>query len=352
MSEEEKKKTVQRPRNFDEFLTSLDTALTASDEKSKLRNVLKAIKLGYGADPKSRPTPEEVEQIANWLKDRVDLLDLCLKQIATSGGSGALFKQLRQTFTIQIRQQLDFPPVDGEDLSEIKALLTKTISSCTDKEQLSLAVKRCVAAVWVERMAKQRTELLRFIVEKSLVHHNRRYDTSVSPKAIEPYSEYFNAVLRAASKSKVDFKVFENANALMGPLRLETDEFERSAGIAREQKYVAEEQLHARTAELEIQVNQVQKLEAELRDTIDKLATTRSELELEQRKSSEIRSTLTTRHGNELGGQLRRLEKLLTLEIEEAIMCLDREEPNVAMALNRIRDLDSNLKKFVESATK
>ena len=109
MSEEEKKQPVQLPSNLEEFLALLDFALSAADEKSKLRTVLKAIRLGYGPDRKFRPAPDEVEQIANWLKDRVDLLELCLKQLATSGRPGALFQQLRQFFSTQIRQQLEIP---------------------------------------------------------------------------------------------------------------------------------------------------------------------------------------------------------------------------------------------------
>jgi hypothetical protein len=56
----------------------------------------------------------------------------------------------------------------------------------------------------------------------------------------------------------------------------------------------------------------------------------------------ELREILNTRHAHELHSVMYRLTQELTLEITEAIICLDRTEPNVPnipMALNRLRDM-------------
>jgi hypothetical protein len=353
MNEPEIKPVAQLPTNLDDFLVALEIALGTSDEKSRARNLLKLIRLGYGTDRKYRPAPEEVEQIASRLRDKVDLLDLCLKLLVTSARPGSLLQQLRQLIGVQIQKECGIPNEPADDqLSEAKAAINGLINACIDQDQLTVTFKRCIVAAWLAREAKMRIKLFRFIIERSITHRSRKFDAGASIKPVEPYDVYFDAVLRATGKAKIDFSAFENAVALSSPIRIDAEDFERIAGIARDERFIAEEQLRAKESELEIQSKRAQKLEVELRVALEDLDATRAALELEQRKSNEIRSTLTTRHGNELGGQVRRLEKLLSLEIEEAIMCLDRDEPNVPMALNRVRDLESNLKRFVESVSK
>jgi hypothetical protein len=353
MNEPERKPVAKLLVNLDDFLVALEIALSTSDEKSKARNLLKLIRLGYGTDRNSRPAQDEVEQVASRLREKMDLLDLCLKLLVTPGRPGSLLQKLRQLIGVQIQKESGIlnGPADDQ-LSESKAAINVLINACVDQDQLSVVFKRCIVATWLARDAKLRSKLFRFIIDKSLTHRSRKFDASASIKPVDPYGVYFDAVLRATGKAKVDFSAFENAVALSSPIRIDVEDFERIASIARDERFIAEEQLRAKALELEIQSKRAQKLEVELRVALEDLEATRAALELEQRKSNEIRSTLTTRHGNELGGQVRRLERSLSLEIEEAIMCLDREEPNVPMALNRIRDLESNLKRFVESVSK
>jgi hypothetical protein len=353
MNEPKKKSVAKYPENLDDFLVALEIALSAPEEKSRARNLLKLIRLGYGTDRRNRPVPDEVEQIASRLRGKVDSLDLCLKLLVMPGRPGSLLHCLRQLIGAEIQKESGVPTGPGDDqLSEAKAAINGLVNACIDQDQLSLTFKRCIVTASLERDAKLRTKMFRFIIEKSLAHRSRKFDAGASVKPMDRYGMYFDAVLKVTDRAKVDFSVFENAVALSGPIQIDAEDFERVAGIARDERFIAEEELRAKASELDIQSNRIQKLEDELRKALEDLEATRSALELEQRKSDEIRSTLTTRHGNELGGQLRRLDKLLSLEIEEAKMCLDREEPNVPMALNRIRDLESNLKRFVESVSK
>ena len=79
--------------------------------------------------------------------------------------------------------------------------------------------------------------------------------------------------------------------------------------------------------------------EASSKELQEQLQRCKMEVEEQKRRVIETRKILATRHSHELDGRIGQMAEALMLEIEEAQICLDREEPNVGMALNRIRDM-------------
>ncbi len=61
----------------------------------------------------------------------------------------------------------------------------------------------------------------------------------------------------------------------------------------------------------------------------------------------ELRATLALKYENELRGQLVIMANQIKLEVDEAKVCLDRENPNIPMALNRLNDIQIVIDKAI-----
>jgi hypothetical protein len=64
-----------------------------------------------------------------------------------------------------------------------------------------------------------------------------------------------------------------------------------------------------------------------------------------------LRESLTLRAANEQQGLAICMQRSIGLELEEAMLCLDRPEPNIGMAMNRLRDIAQILRRTVEEQT-
>jgi len=350
MTTQEEKKPATRPTSCDDFLTCLEGIISDPDSKSRLPKVLRLISHGFGPDPRYRPTPEEVERIERRLMEAFDPIDLSLRLLVPKAKKQAfLLRDLRNIAATRVRRELSFSPVTSdEQRDQLSATLSRLVNSTASQEELVALMRRAVIALAVEPDAMVRSQLLNELLNQSVDHRNRKVDANKPVPKGEPYQEQLSEALRVVSKGKVDFRTILAARKLGLPIHVEVHERRKMADTARRDKIAAEEAQRQAEDECKNLRERLSELESKLATQQDQLRQNEAEIAVEKSKSSEIRETLTTRHAHELDGQLRRLTKSLTLELEEARICLDREEPNAKMALNRIHDMQTILKPYLE----
>jgi hypothetical protein len=331
----------------------LDGLISDSDSKSRLSKVLRLISHGFGPDPRYRPTPEEIERIERRLAEAFDPIDLSLRLLIPKAKKQAfLLRDLRNTAATRVRRDLSISPVTSdEQLDQLSGTLSRLVNSTASQEELVALMRRAVIALAVEPDGMVRSQLLNELLNEAADHRSRKFDPNNPVPKGEPYQEQLAEALRIVSKGKVDFRTILAARKLGLPIQVEVHERRKSADAARRDKAAAEEAQRKSEAECNGLRERVSDLESQLATQQDQLRKNESDIAMEKTKSSEIRETLTTRHAHELDGQLRRLTKSLMLELEEARICLDREEPNTKMALNRIRDMQAILKPYLETKT-
>jgi hypothetical protein len=351
MTMQQEKKPVRRPASCEEFLTCLDGLISDPDSKARLPKVLRLINQGFGPDPHYRATAEEIERIERRLMEAFEPIDLSLRLLIPKAKKQAfLLRDLRNIAATKVRRDLAISPVTSdEERDQLSATLSGLVNSTTSQEELVALMRKAVIALAVEPNAMVRSQLLNELLEQAADHRSRKFDASKPVPKAEPYQEQLSEALRIVSKGKVDFRTVLAARKLGLPIQVEVQERRKMADAARRDKIAAEEELRQAEAECKTFNERVGQLESQLALHQIQLRQNETEIELEKKRSHEIRETLTSRHAHELDGQLRRIAKALMLEAEEARVCLDREEPNAKMALNRILDLQTILKPYLEN---
>ena len=344
-------KPVNRPASCEEFLKCLDGILSDPDAKSSLPKVLWLISQGFGPDPLYHPKPEEVELIEERLMGAFDPVDLTLRLLMSKAKKRAfLLYDLRSTAAIKVRRELSISPVTSDEQhDQLSATLSRLVNSTTSQEALVELMRKSVIALAVEPNPMVRSQILNKLLQQAADHRSRAFDVSRPLPKGEPYREQLFEALRIVSKGKVDFRTIVAARRLGLPIQIEIQECRKIADAARRDKIAADEAMQQAADECTRLRLQISNLESQLAMQQERLLQNESDIAVEKRKSHEIRETLTTRHSHELDGQLRRLTRTLMLEIEEARICLDREQPNAKMALNRLHDMQTILKPYLEN---
>ncbi len=345
-----KKNSADRPESCDDLLNRLDEVIAGEDVKLRLPNAVRLIGKGFGPHSEYRPKVEEVERIERRLLAQFDPIEVGLRLWAQKAKKQAfLLRDLRNIFATRVRRELAISPVTNDDeCDRLSAALSQMVRATGSEEEMVALIRKVVIALAAENSAA-RSQLLNEVLEQAADHRGRKFDaTKPTPKRY-PHEEQLAEAVRIVSKTKVDYKTVLAARKLALPIHVEVQERRRTADLARRDKVAAEEAQRAAETKLRELQKRVNELESQLASHQAQLQQNENDIEAEKRKSNEIREALTTRHAHELDGKLRQMAKALMLELEEAQICLDRDEPNVKMALNRVRDMQSILKPHMEN---
>lgn len=348
---EKKKQATDRPASFEDFLNCLNEVIAGEDVKSRLPNAVRLIGKGFGPYPQYRPKMEEIEQVEQRLRAVFDPTEVGLRLWAQKAKKHAfLLRDLRNMFTTRVRCDLAISPVTNDDeFDQRSAELSQMVRATNSEAELVAFMRKAVIALAGEQNSAARSQLLYEVLDQAADHRTRKFDATNPTSKHGPHEEQLAEAIRIVSKTKVDFKTVVAARKLALPMHVEIQERRRTADLARRDKVVAEEAQRAAEAKSRGLQDRVNELESQLVAHQARLRQNETEIEMEKRKSNEIRETLTTRHAHELDGKLRQMAKALMLELEETQICLDRDEPNAKMALNRVRDMQSILNPYMEN---
>lgn len=335
--------------SFDEFIASLrEAAMESGTPRKTLVTIVRLLKTGFAIEKDKELMTSHIDAVEDALGHFDSIDDLVLKLFAEFPSQPKPGKKLpvfvRNRFSSRLCRDLGYPSErrPGEDRL---ADLTQWIRHGTVGRQ---AEEDPYPEQWVRKaficLANEPDAAIRCLAINALL---RTVSVNRSPELVkepDPAYDYVKAVSGGLFAGRLNELL--GSRVLLHPEVLTQEELRR----ARRASDSALGEVQSRYEQAETLVTQLmQQLEsalARITELEEGVAAKSQALEQAMVAAVQREEHLTHEWQQRLSGQRHTLSKHMLHDIEEAIMCLDRKEPNVDMALSRVRNAEKAIREM------
>ncbi|MFZ1932247.1 MAG: hypothetical protein WCB27_22050 [Thermoguttaceae bacterium] len=346
-------KPVPRPHKplrpvFDEFIGLFGRLVEADSKKDVLSQILLALRKGFAEDVR----PDHVEAVLQLLAKYPSLDRLGVRLMADgSKRGGMLIIAIRNRLRSQFAVDIGFPQSQSGSVQEGDrwSLLTDWIKAGDTKKQQPNSHR--YSDEWLRKafvcLASESDQSLRIGAVNRLLYAIARRSVRDGGKAFCTDSLSF---LREASKllssKKISASKIVSSLHFAHPLEHECQEGRHTVSETLREKEEVVSKLkgvEVQNLHLTAQLNDTQTRGQELERRLDEVE---SQLQRERDRLSELEKHWERESEQRLARQRHTVCSKMLHDLQEARLSLDRDAPNISMALNRIRQMEDTLHKL------
>jgi len=349
-TEDPVKKGKEKP-TYSDFILHLNNALSNTKAKDPVGPVHKIMKRGF----QETIFPYHLEEITRniFLWESFSRLAVKLAIEVNTGRPSGLIRRLM----ISIRQEAarrsafpleQVPLVTNVPNSERWDILEKWIRSSSWEENHDTHwLRYAFICITSENPTFEEFLIINLLLEKCCIKKKKETDTK-KKKAIEPknYQTFLKQVggFLAAKKivtSKINFgmDIHRILKDKFIKLRLNLDTVERDLLREKGRSSELQKQLDETHKDLQGYLEDISRLKKEIGEK-DKA------LDEEKNRFNSLEEHWRRKVERELNGQAYDFKRFFEHEVREARLCLNRESPNIEMALSRIKNMEERLNKM------
>lgn len=335
---------------FDEFLKSLRDAIEASAKKDVLPKIILTLKKGFAGDLR----PDHVDAVVNALAQYRSLDRLGVRLIPDgSSKGGRLLVAVRNRLRSRFADDVAFPQPQGstaQDADRWSVLMEwiKAGDARRPRPDLPQYPEEWSRKAFV-CLASEPDEGLRLGGVNRLLHIIARRSMRGGKAFHSDSLGFVREASKLVSAAKISIARVASSLQFAHPLEHECQEGRRTASDALQQKEEAVARLTRAQAENDQLNGQLTDALAQNRELQRRLAEVESQLQRERNRSGELEKHWEHESQQLLARQRHLVCSNILHDLQEARLSLDRETPNITMALNRIRQMEDSLRKLENS---
>lgn len=324
----------QRP-SFEMFVHMLSETLSGGSTKNQLSAVLRLLKRGFDGEVR----PEQANKVFDLIKgcswaDRLSVQLTAAHPQKPSGIARAVLNRLRSCFS----ELTGYPPEQGDKDRLLD--LTDWIVAGSQKQNQPETTR--FPAEWIRMaftcLASERDTFVRCRAVYHLLSTIARTGKRDRSGPFSPDSQNFvHEAAQLVSAKAISPRKVAAALQFAHPMEERARQQEAAARDARNASLEATQKartLAEENTQLRQQLQTALAHTNELRQQSERLAV---QVSTEQERTRELEKFWEKRSEQELARQRHQISTALAHDLQEACLALDRETPNAAMALNRVR---------------
>ena len=350
-----KENTAKRAKkvkpNYQDFLVNLKKAIDASTKKDALATVLKAITQGYEGSIETGHLNEICFQLRQWESFSRIALKIAFKVFV--GRSSSLMKRLiipiRQEAAKRVSGPFDKLPLFSNVYDpDRKKILNDWITTNASKESISHEwARNVIVCIINENITYNDFEIIQLLIEESSSKKGKTSSRSIRKKKqgditrFKPYLKQVESLFASKnfSLSKASFGI-EISKVLQEKLK---DISTRIADV--EESLEKEKEISTKLEEETKQkAKELVKLVQDNKDYIEKIGYYEQSLKDEKDRYEMLDEHWKQKCEREKKGQAYSQKSYFEHELREAKLSLDRNNPNINMAISRILHMEEYLR--------
>jgi predicted transcriptional regulator len=341
------KKKIQEKPSFQDFILTLKSALYDSKGKDSVVSVYRHIKKGF----KEAITPDHINEICQNIFPWEHFSRLTLKIVLefNLGHPSGLIRRLIPPFRQEAAKRTSFP------LNELP--LTTTVSDPQRWHNLRNWIKTnshggTIDSVWVrnalicitsEKPSYDEFSLVQLLLEESdIIRKKIKAFSDKHERYMKQIGGFFISKKFTPSKLSFGLDISEIFRDRLEKMEVKMSNLEEKFLAQEDRLSELQEKLIASEESLEETLRETKKLNEEIK--------TKEQAFLEEKaRYNSLDEHWKRKLDRELRGQVYQFKKYFEHEIREATLALNRENPNIEMALSRIKNMEEYLNKTGET---
>jgi len=344
----------QKKPGYTDFVVRLRASCQKSDDKA-VKKVIKVLKAGFSERPEKEHLKEVTDLIDTW-PAQTDL-GVQLALTARFGKASGFQGQVHAFLQTKFMRLTDFPVSTRSELHRLETL-TEWLTNVLTRKPKVLFYRSPAEDDVHEKDENTKRELLNALIVCILYEKDPQVLRTCAYMLLSERIKSYTS--KSKSKLKPDHELYKLLTGIISKARpsqlnrasiIEVTRNELESKLGRTQQQLMEMTEEAVKAEKSVSdlTSKLDNANSEISDrgkTIDSLI---SELEAEKQKYIALEKHMTDVSAAELAKLKGTIRKRISHEVEELQYCLDREDPNIEMALGRLTNITDFIKSLKET---